>query len=279
MRAESEREGEMEDGGISISPTQTLTNRSSLKSHSHFNNYHFWKHKLRENCYKRVREDRTRLLWKSRLPSSTASHSLNHNQNQKDLIKSSLQDIVSDELRKIKDSSLNDCSEFLTSAPEANDVLWEYDGLCNAYQGECEEILLEMQRIFYDDLGVEPTRKEPDSHVETWEEEEDEYLARAVYEHMQLNDEQVCEKIWCPICKQGELLENYLLIYCSLCELKLNKDNEVSLDLMRVRLAEAHAEHLDRGCRLKPKFCMETRFDLTALYICCPSCNIFEVVM
>ncbi|XP_041018340.1 uncharacterized protein LOC121260500 isoform X2 [Juglans microcarpa x Juglans regia] len=243
MRAESEREGEMEDGGISISPIQTFTNRSSLKSHSHFNNYHFWKHKLRENCYKRVREDRTRLLWKSRLPSSTASHSLNHNQNQKDLIKSSLQDIVSDELRKIKNSSLNDCSEFLTSTPEANDVLWEYDGLHNAYQGECEEILLEMQRIFYDDLGVEPTRKEPDSHVETWEDEEDEYLAHAVYEHMQLNDEQV------------------------------------SLDLMRVRLAEAHAEHLDRGCRLKPKFCMETRFDLTALYICCPSCNIFEVVM
>lgn len=76
-----------------------------------------------------------------------------------DLIKSSLQDIVSDELRKIKDSSLNDCSEFPTSALEGNDALWEYDGLHNAYQGECEEILLELQKIFYDDLGVEPTRK------------------------------------------------------------------------------------------------------------------------
>jgi len=32
---------------------------------------------------------------------------------------------------------------------------------------------------------------EPQAHVETWEDEEDAYLARAVYEHMQLNDEQV----------------------------------------------------------------------------------------
>ena len=32
---------------------------------------------------------------------------------------------------------------------------------------------------------------EPQAHIETWEDEEDAYLARAVYEHMQLNDEQV----------------------------------------------------------------------------------------
>lgn len=275
----------MEDDGGS-NPTEltpTPTNRPSLKTNVHFNNYQFWKQKLRENCYKRVREDRTRLLWKLRLPATATttatSHSLNQNQNQEDFITSAFQDIVSDELKKIKDSSLDDNLKIPTSAPEANDMLWEYDGLHQAYQGECEDILLEMQRIFYEDLRVEPTRKEPDSHIETWEDEEDEYLARAVYEHMQLNDEQVQKEIWCPICKQGELQENYHLMYCTLCELKLNKDNEVSLDLLRVRLAEAHADHLDRGCRLKPKFCMETRFDLNALYICCPGCDIFEVVI
>lgn len=32
---------------------------------------------------------------------------------------------------------------------------------------------------------------EPQAHIETWEDEEDAYLARAVYEHMQLNDGQV----------------------------------------------------------------------------------------
>lgn len=42
-------------------------------------------------------------------------------------------------------------------------MLWEYDGLHNVYQGECEEILLEMQRIFYEDYRAEPTRK-----GETW---------------------------------------------------------------------------------------------------------------
>ncbi|GMY14090.1 hypothetical protein FCV25MIE_09329 [Fagus crenata] len=278
MGAESETEKEMEDGRGSTKPTSTPTNRPSLKTHFHFNNYHSWKHKLRENCYKRVREDRTRLLWKLRLPSdNTASHSSNHNQ--KDFIQSAFEDIISDELKKIEDSSLNDCLNSPTSAPEAKDVLWEYDGLHNVYQGECEEILLEMQRIFYEDYRAEPTIKEPHGHIETWEDEEDEYLARAVYEHMKLNDEQVREKIWCPICKQGELLENCRLIYCTLCELQLNKDNEVNLDFLRVRLAEAHAEHLDQGCKLKPKFCMETRFALTALYICCTGCNMFEVVM
>ncbi|KAM3705723.1 hypothetical protein ACJW31_03G101100 [Castanea mollissima] len=236
---------EEEDDGSS----SRLRRRLSLKKKTHS---HFWKHKLREKCYKRVREDRTRLLWKLRLPSSP-----NHNNNNnkvKDLIQSAFEDIISDELKKIEDSSLNDCLKSPASAPEANDVLWEYDGLHSVYQ-------------------------EPQAHIETWEDEEDAYLARAVYEHMQLNDGQGCEKIWCPVCKQGELLENYHLIYCTLCELQLNKDNEVNLDLLRVRLAEAHAEHLDRGCRLKPKFCMEARFDLTALYICCTGCNMFEVVM
>lgn len=80
-----------------------------------------------------------------------------------DLVKSTFEDIVSDELKKIKDSSMNGCLKFPTSSPEANDVLWEYDGLHNAYEGECEEILLEMQRIFYEDRTAEPTRK-----GETW---------------------------------------------------------------------------------------------------------------
>lgn len=80
-----------------------------------------------------------------------------------DLIQSAFEDIISDELKKIEDSSLNDFLKSPASAPEANDVLWEYDGLHSVYQGECEEILLEMQRIFYVDYRAEPTRK-----GETW---------------------------------------------------------------------------------------------------------------
>ena len=54
---------------------------------------------------------------------------------------------------------------------------------------------------------------------------------------------------------------------------------QVNLALLKVRLAEVHAEHLDRGCALMPKFCIETRFDITALYIICIDCSTFEVVI
>ncbi|XVF31980.1 hypothetical protein REPUB_Repub17cG0042200 [Reevesia pubescens] len=246
--------------------------RPSLKTHPRFNNYSFWKDKLRENCYKRVREDRTRLLWKMRLP---AAQSLTH----KEFIKSAFQDIVSDELKKIKVASLSDCSESSNSVSKVTDELWEYNGLQDAHQGECEEILLEMQRIFYEDLRTEPPGKEPEERVETWEDEEDEYLARAVYEHMQLNDEQVHKQIWCPICKQGELQQNHQLIYCTFCKLRLNREDEVNLDRLRGRLAQAHADHFEGGCRLKPKFLVETRYGLTALYILCQDCTTFEVVI
>lgn len=79
-----------------------------------------------------------------------------------DFIKSAFQDIVSAELEKMnKDSSSNDNVAISTSVPEPNHALdlWEYDGLSNAYRGDCEEILLEMQRIFYEDLSTEPTKK------------------------------------------------------------------------------------------------------------------------
>ncbi|KAL9453943.1 hypothetical protein AB3S75_009532 [Citrus x aurantiifolia] len=252
---------------------EAVPNRPSLKPSSHFNSYPLWKAKLRDNCYKRVREDRSRLLWKMRLP---AAQSLNH----KDFIKSAFQDIVSNELKKFKNLPLksNDCMEILSPTAEPNDILWEYDGLHSAYQGECEEILLEMQRIFYEDLRAGPTRKEHEILVETWEDQEDEYLANAVYERMQLND-QVCEQTWCPICKQGELQENCQLIYCTGCELQLSKDDEINVVTLRNRLADVHTEHLDRGCRLKPKFRLETSFGLTALYIFCQGCSTFEVVI
>ncbi|CAA2960963.1 Hypothetical predicted protein [Olea europaea subsp. europaea] len=249
-------------------------NRPSLKSHISFNNYPKWKDKLRENCYKRVREDRTRLLWKLRLPKPNELQ-LNH----KDLIKSTFQDIVSVELRKIKDSSLSSDCGVPTFGTASDDMIWEYDGLHTDYQGSCEELLFEMQRIFYEDLRTEESLKEPENFIETWEDEEDEYLARAVYEHMKLNGEQVGKEVWCPVCKRGELQQNRCLIYCDQCGLKLNRSDEISLDLLRSRLAEAHAEHLDRGCRLKPEFCVETIFELTALYIKCQGCDTFEVVI
>jgi hypothetical protein len=54
---------------------------------------------------------------------------------------------------------------------------------------------------------------------------------------------------------------------------------QLTLDFLCDRLAEAHTDHLDRGCRLKPTFCIKTEFNLTALYIMCEGCNTFEVVI
>lgn len=75
------------------------------------------------------------------------------------MIKSACESIVSDELKKLKDSPSNDNLQFTTSASDISDILWEYDGLHDAYKGECEEILLEIQRIFYEDLRDESTKK------------------------------------------------------------------------------------------------------------------------
>nr|GLL30866.1 RPA-interacting protein B [Ipomoea trifida] len=113
----------------------------------------------------------------------------------------------------------------------------------------------------------------------SWEDEEDDFLARAVYDHMNLNDEQVAKEVWCPICKHGELKENRHLISCTQCGVTLDRGDEVNLEVLRNRLAEAHSEHLDRGCRLKPEFCVETKFGLSAFYIRCEPCNTFEIVI
>ncbi|KAL3850496.1 hypothetical protein ACJIZ3_012378 [Penstemon smallii] len=249
--------------------------RPSLKTHASFNNYPSWKHKLRENCFKRVREDRTRLLWKLRLPECE-----DHSPKSKGIVNSTFRDIVSDELRKIKETSFHGSSEAKMFGTATDDKIWEYDCLYTAYEVDCEEILLETQRIFYEDLMMmEETTKVSESYVKTMEDEEDEYLAHAVYEHMQLNSEKVKEKVYCPVCKRGELHENGYHIYCNQCELKLKRGDEVNLNLLQLRLGEVHAEHLDRGCRLRPEFCTETIFELTALYIKCQGCNTFEVVL
>ena len=76
-----------------------------------------------------------------------------------DIIKSTFRGIVSDELKSIKDSSLDINFGDPTLITADDDAIWDYDGLHTACQGDCEEILLEMQRIFYDDLRMEESKK------------------------------------------------------------------------------------------------------------------------
>ncbi|ESQ56461.1 hypothetical protein EUTSA_v10026014mg [Eutrema salsugineum] len=244
----------------------TIPKRASIKSQSDFD-YSTRKQKLRESCIKRVREERTRLLWKLRQSGCQSS-------DQNEIISSAFQDIVSDELKKIEYSSRNP-----TVTPDSDDILWEYEGPKDAHECESEEILLEMQQMFYKDLISDTTINGSYVQIETWEDEEDDYLANLVSQHMLLNSEPEKNQIWCPICKQGELMENHRHIYCNMCELQLNRGEEVNLNILHERLAEAHAEHLERGCRLKPEFSVQSLYNLKALYITCEACSTFEVVV
>lgn len=76
-----------------------------------------------------------------------------------DIVKSTFQDIVSNELRRIKNSSLDENFGNLSPHQSNDDDIWEYEGLHAVYQGDCEEMLLEMQKIFYEDLAKEEFRK------------------------------------------------------------------------------------------------------------------------
>ncbi|KAM0947249.1 putative RPA-interacting protein [Dioscorea sansibarensis] len=222
-----------------------------------------WKEMLRNNCLRRVQHERTKLLWKIRTVGKQTP-------DEKEIMESTFRGIVSDELKKIKQLPLTDQIEI-------SDV-WEYDGLHEGTQeNDSEELLIEMQRLLYEDLREELIQRELQAY-----EEEDQYLAQTVFEHMQLNDDLVGKDntVWCPVCKRGVLRESHRLIYCSSCELRLDLENDkVNLDFLRNRLGEVHMDHLDKGCKAAPNFCMDSSFNLTALYIQCGACDTFEIVM
>ncbi|KAG9441650.1 hypothetical protein H6P81_017504 [Aristolochia fimbriata] len=238
-----------------------------------------WKGKLRKKCLERVRANRARLLWKMRRNSSTA-------EDQKEIMDSEFRTIVSDEMKKIKWSSPNNPLAFPTD--DVDDTLWEYDGPNQAHGFTeskfglfSEELLIEMDKVFHEELKAEAIQRELEV-LERVYEEEDTYLAQAVYEQMKLTNEKAEGKdpFWCPICKRGELKQNNLLISCTCCKLLLDiQSDKVNLEFLGIRLAEAHTEHLDRGCHATPKFCLDAKFNITALYMYCHSCDTFEIVL
>ncbi|RWR81474.1 RPA-interacting protein isoform X1 [Cinnamomum micranthum f. kanehirae] len=208
-----------------------------------------------------------------------------------EVVESAFRDIVCDELKRIKQSSLSDCLEISTS--DADDSLWNYDGPHIASEStlsEGEELMIEMEKALYEDLKAEAIRRvylhsldyptliifnssiypAELEYIDQTEEEEDDYLAQAVFEQMQLNDDQSSnmnlallgviltdvlmddmdkapltlmqvgkdDRIWCPICKRGELRENVYLIYCSSCGLQLDIQTFWKMEL-RVLLAKS----------------------------------------
>ncbi|KAL5662169.1 hypothetical protein ACJX0J_029294, partial [Zea mays] len=161
---------------------------------------------LRTNCLRRVRKDRNDLLWKIRkqgLPGNVMEK-----------VRSAVRSVISDEVEKLKQSNTE-------NEDQEMDVIWEYQGLHAAKPAEIEseDILLEMERLVCEDIREEVIRKQLEAL-----DEEDAYLAQSVLDHMQLNDIEAAEtaKLWCPVCKQGDLRETRNLIYCTLCNLRLD---------------------------------------------------------
>ena len=75
-------------------------------------------------------------------------------------MKSAFKGIVTVELNKIKHSTLKEQSEILASDKE--DSLWEYNcGQPDLYSAEIEyqELLIEMERLLYEDMREESIRK------------------------------------------------------------------------------------------------------------------------
>lgn len=75
------------------------------------------------------------------------------------IMESTLRDIVSHELEKIKQSSSHENQTNLTSYN--NDFVWEFDGLNEerSTEIESEDLMLEMQRLLYEDLREEFIRR------------------------------------------------------------------------------------------------------------------------
>lgn len=74
-------------------------------------------------------------------------------------MQSAFRDIVSDELQKIKPAHVTDSRK--NSVFKNDDLLWEYDGLHedNSIEIESEAILIEMERLLYEELREEMIRR------------------------------------------------------------------------------------------------------------------------
>ncbi|CAL9206976.1 unnamed protein product [Musa hybrid cultivar] len=227
------------------------------------------KEKLRQCCLERIKEERNQLLWKIR-------SNRQQSQETENIVESTLREIVSDELQRMQPSLVENQRNIVS---KNNDVIWEFDGLHleNSTETASEELMLEMQRLLYEDLREELIRRE----LEFFE-KEDEYLAQAVLENMNLNENQNAEnnKVWCPICKRGDLRENHHIICCTNCNLRFDAGiDKLNLNFLKSRLGEVHMDHLNRGCKATPSFCMQAMFNLNALFIQCEACDTFEIVI
>ncbi|XXG59533.1 hypothetical protein AAC387_Pa04g1603 [Persea americana] len=90
-----------------------------------------------------------------------------------EIVNSAFWDIVCDELKRIKHSSLSGCLEISILDPD--DTLWNYDGphvASGSTLSEGEELMIDMEKALYEDIKAEAIRRELE-YIDRAEEEED----------------------------------------------------------------------------------------------------------
>lgn len=229
-----------------------------------------WKEKFRESCLQRVKKERNRLLWKIR----SAGKSL---QVCRDVTESAFRHILSDEITRPKQTS---GSQHSCGGTDCDSMLWEYElieTLSELSQEDYEELMIAMENILHEEMHTKFQEKEATllNDFDNTCAQEDDCLATLLGQLQGRED-----GLLCPICKVGNLDQIQHLIYCSCGHLRLDVQHEkVNLEFLRGRLEELLQQHYEIGCRSQPFFCTDNRFSVTALYMQCSSCEMFELVL
>lgn len=227
-----------------------------------------WKEKLRESCLQRVKKERRQLLWKIRSAGKSSPQ---------DVAGSALGQILTDEINRLKHAK---GSEKPHAETDYDAMLWEYepyDDSAGLDKEDYEEFMIAMERILHEEMQTEKMEKEAALLAEFEKScAEEDHLLATLLEQLQTRE----DGLLCPICKAGYLEQARHIIYCNCGNLRLDVQNEkVNLDYLQGRLAEVLQQHHDLGCKRQPAFHMDEKFSVTALYMQCSSCEMFELVL
>ncbi|MCO5577402.1 hypothetical protein L7F22_031234 [Adiantum nelumboides] len=225
---------------------------------------------LRENCLQRVKKSRSQILWRIRLGGEVLPIS-------REEVSLAFSDILVNEIDRLRQRTNGEPPHAQTD-PDA--MLWEYqpsEAPSESGNDDYEELMIAMQNILYEDLRNESKIKESLLLEEFEKSCEQENRAFSVMLEQLQNIEE--DGVICPICRAGKLQQNQHFIFCSCGHLRLDVQHEkVNLEFLRERLEELLQQHQDSGCKSQPVFCTDNRFSMTALYMQCSSCEIFELV-
>lgn len=97
---------------------------------------------------------------------------------------------------------------------------------------------------------------------------------------MSIAGDDPAEFLLCPVCSNSGMLVRNGVLFCS-CGVRFDAGatENVTLDMVRERLAKVFANHATRNCMHPLRFEMRKRFDFTFMHAGCPHCGMDEIVL